>query len=75
MAKKILVRLSIFLFLFSGCSEDFDAKGPLDKKMVIFSVLSTDREVQFVRYSQTICPQDMMRCPTVRITLSAMLQS
>ena len=55
-AEKTLIRLSMLLVLFSGCSGDFDAKAPLDKKMVIFSVLSTDREVQFVRVQTDYMP-------------------
>ena len=55
-SRKTLVRLGVFLVLFAACSGDFDAKGSLDKKMVVFSVLSTDRDVQFVRVQTEYMP-------------------
>lgn len=39
--------------LFLACNQPFDPRGSLDRKMVVFSVLSTDRPMQFVRVQQS----------------------
>jgi len=36
-----------------ACNQPFDPRAPLDRKMVVFSVLSTDRSMQFVRVQQS----------------------
>jgi len=36
-------------FLSIGCHHAFSPKGPFEKQLVVYSVLSTDRDVQFVR--------------------------
>ncbi len=45
--------LSVVLALFSagfvGCDQPFDPRGGLQEQVVVYSVLSTDRNVQFVR--------------------------
>ena len=38
------------------CNEPFDPRGELDQKLVVFSVLSTDRNVQFVRVERVYMP-------------------
>lgn len=53
--------LSLFCLLplsSSGCNQPFDPKGPLDKQMVIFCVLSTDRKVHFVRVERSYMPSE-----------------
>jgi hypothetical protein len=35
--------------LFVSCNKEFDPRAPLDNVIVVFSVLSTDRDAQFVR--------------------------
>ena len=42
--------------LFIGCDQPFDPRGSLDKRLVVFSVLSTDRDAQFVRVEQVYMP-------------------
>lgn len=42
--------------LFPACNQPFDPRGPLDNKLVVFSVLSGDRDVQFVRVERTYEP-------------------
>jgi hypothetical protein len=44
------------LMLF-GCEQGFDAKGSLDQKIILYSIMSTDRDVQFVRVEQSYMPQ------------------
>jgi hypothetical protein len=44
--------------LVSGCNKSFDPRGTLDKKMVIYSVLSTDRDMQFVRVQSDYMPTE-----------------
>lgn len=42
--------------LLMACSESFDSRGPLDQQMVVFSILSTDRDAQLVRVQQNYMP-------------------
>ncbi|MCX6134334.1 MAG: DUF4249 family protein [Ignavibacteriales bacterium] len=46
----------IFVGLLSACNQPFDPRGDLDKKLVVFSILSTDRDVQFARVERTYLP-------------------
>ena len=43
------LREALLLLLLLACNQPFDPRASLDKKMVVFSVLSTDRKMQFVR--------------------------
>ncbi len=46
--------LSLFCLLLlssSGCNQPFDPKGPFEKELVVFSILSNDRDKQYVRVS------------------------
>ena len=49
------ISISAFLIaiLFISCNQPFDPRASLDKKMIVFSVLSTDRKMQFVRVQQS----------------------
>ena len=49
MPRSILFGLVILTFLLEACQDSFDPRAALDKRMVVFSVLSTDRDVQYVR--------------------------
>jgi hypothetical protein len=42
--------------LLLSCNQPFDPRGELDQKPVVFSVLSTDRSVQFVRVERSYMP-------------------
>jgi hypothetical protein len=42
--------------LLLGCNQPFDPRGELDQKPVVFSILSTDRDVQFVRLERSYMP-------------------
>jgi hypothetical protein len=55
-SKNLLAALCAALLLASGCNEDFDPRGALDRKLVIFSVLSSDRDMQFVRVQSDYMP-------------------
>jgi len=47
------VRVSLILIMFlAGCDDTFQPKADLDKDLVVVSVLSNDRDIQFVRVSQ-----------------------
>ena len=39
-----------------ACNQPFDPRGPLQRQLVVFSILSTDRDVQFVRVEQSYMP-------------------
>jgi hypothetical protein len=39
-----------------SCNQPFDPRGELDQKPVVFSILSTDRDVQFVRLERSYMP-------------------
>ena len=41
-----------------ACNQPFDPRGPLDQKMVVFSILSTDRSQQIVRVEPDYMPND-----------------
>jgi hypothetical protein len=41
-----------------ACNQPFDPRGPLDQKLVLFSVLSTDRSQQIVRVERDYMPVD-----------------
>lgn len=46
----------LFLCAISACSEPFDPRGPLEKQLVVYSVLSTDRDIQVVRVNTAYMP-------------------
>jgi hypothetical protein len=41
---------------FFGCNQPFDPRGPVDTHLVVFSVLSTDRNTQFVSVTAPFLP-------------------
>ena len=43
--------------IFLGCEQPFDGRGSLDQKIIVYSILSTDRNIQFVRVDQSYMPQ------------------
>ncbi|MCX6134778.1 MAG: hypothetical protein NTU47_13275 [Ignavibacteriales bacterium] len=53
-----LLMLVAGVFLNSGCDQSFDPQGPLDKRMVVFSVLSTDHKNQYVLVQQSYSVPD-----------------
>ncbi len=53
MTMRVLVAASMLGALLLACNQSFDPRAPLDQEMVVFSVLSTDRQVQFVRVQQS----------------------
>lgn len=55
---KILAACVLNLFIVA-CEQPFDPRAPLDEQMVVFSILSTDREVQFVRVQGTYMATDV----------------
>lgn len=51
--------VAIFLLLDAlliSCNQPFDPRGPLDSRLVVFSVLSTDRIIQFARVERSYLP-------------------
>lgn len=42
--------------MFVACNQPFEPRSPLESKLVVFSVLSTDRVEQYVRVEQTYMP-------------------
>lgn len=53
-----LTFVGLFVLMFLGCDQSFDPRGALDKQMVVFAVLSTDRDVQYVRVQTGYMPPD-----------------
>jgi len=53
---KASVSVLLLSVLFITCNQPFDPRGALDRSMVVFSVLSTDRSMQFVRVDQSYMP-------------------
>ncbi len=41
-----------------ACNQPFDPRGSLQRQLVVFSILSTDRDVQLVRVEQNYMPTD-----------------
>ena len=50
------VLVGCYLACWLGCDSAFDPRGPLDQKIVTFSVLSTDRDIQLVRVQLNYMP-------------------
>lgn len=46
----------VLVTFLSACNQPFDPRGDLDQKPVVFSVLSTDRNLQFVRVERSYMP-------------------
>lgn len=53
---QIVIAAAFLLGLLTACNEQFDSRAPLDQKMVVFSILSTDRDAQIVRVQQSYMP-------------------
>ncbi|MCX6135264.1 MAG: DUF4249 family protein [Ignavibacteriales bacterium] len=53
----LLLNFLATLFLLS-CNQPFDPKAPFQEQLVVFSVLSTDRNAQFVRVERNYMPPD-----------------
>lgn len=47
-----------FAVFLAGCNGEFDPRAPLNEQMVVFSIFSTDRQIQFVRVEQSYMPSD-----------------
>ena len=53
----LLCSLAAALFLtLVGCDQPFDPRAPLEEEMVVFSILSTDRDQQFVTVNRNYMP-------------------
>lgn len=52
----LLAALCLALLIAAGCEKNFDPRGELDKRLVLFSILSSDRETQFVRVQTSYMP-------------------
>lgn len=56
MPRSVAFRVICLSFLFASCKDSFDPRAALDQKMVVFSVLSTDRDIQYVRVQTDYMP-------------------
>ncbi len=43
------INLLVLPLVFLSCNRPFNPKGPVEEQLVVYSVLSTDRDIQFVR--------------------------
>jgi hypothetical protein len=48
--------LGLLLFLLSGCENSFDPRGPYQKQLVVYSILSNSADSQYVRVFTTYNP-------------------
>lgn len=46
------------MLFFASCNQPFDPRAPFQQQMVVFSIFSTDRNVQFVRVERNYMPAD-----------------
>lgn len=51
-----ILSLVVAALLLAGCDETLNPKGPLDKKMVVYSILSNKSDTQYVRVYATYDP-------------------
>lgn len=51
-----IVAVCLLVILLSACNQPFDPRAPLKQQMVVFSILSTDRNEQFVRVNLNYMP-------------------
>ena len=59
MSKYITLLLNFLATLFLlSCNQPFDPRAPFQEQLVVFSVLSTDRNAQFVRVERNYMPPD-----------------
>lgn len=56
MSRCFIIALVCGSLVLVACKDTFDPRAPLDQKMVVFSVLSTDRDIQFVRVQTDYMP-------------------
>lgn len=56
MARSIIFGFVCSSLILAACKDTFDPRAALDKQMVVFSVLSTDRDLQFVRVQTNYMP-------------------
>jgi len=56
MTTKTVVGTLLLFFIFTSCNQPFDPRAPLEQQMAIFSILSTDRNVQYVRVDASYMP-------------------
>jgi hypothetical protein len=54
--KKLWFALAALCLLALACNQPFDPRGPVDTHLVMFSVLSTDRNTQFVSVTAPFLP-------------------
>lgn len=54
-----IIAAALVALTVSSCNQPFDANAPLEKRLVVFSVLSTDRDAQFVRVQSSYMPPDI----------------
>jgi hypothetical protein len=53
---RLLIGAVLMLMGLLSCDQPFDPRAPLDQKIVLYSVLSTDRDAQFVRAEENYMP-------------------
>jgi hypothetical protein len=52
----VLITGAVAAAWITGCNEPFDPRSPLDQQLVVYSILSNDRDVQFVRVNSNYMP-------------------
>lgn len=57
----------IGLFLIAGCDQTFDPNGPFEQKLVVYAILSTHSDTQYVRVYRTAPPGN--RLPSTPLNL------
>ena len=55
--KRFVVPVSFILLISLSCEQPFDPRAPLDKQIVLYALLSTDRNEQYVRVERNYMPE------------------
>lgn len=58
MSRVFLCIVVLLLLLSPACNQQFDPREEFQRKLVVFSILSTDRNMQFARVEQDYMPAD-----------------
>lgn len=57
-SRTLALLLAFLTVLLASCDQSFDPRATLQEQMAVFSVLSTDRSIQFVRVQKNYMPKE-----------------
>jgi hypothetical protein len=56
LSRNFVIICSLLTIAAWSCNQPFDPRGPLDQQLVVFCILTTDRDVQYVRVNSNYMP-------------------